>query len=112
MKTRLLVAFALFLTLNGFAQEQSACTWDVPKNVMISETSTPDYAVNITCSCPLKDVKITVFNRWGMVLYTTNLLQHVWMGKETESGVYMMKLEGIYKDGTTFSELFSVNYLR
>lgn len=112
MKILFVVPLFLLFACNGLAQEQVTCKWEIPKNVMISETNEPDHAVNITCTCPVKEVKITVFNRWGEVVYSTNILQHVWMGKNSETGVYMMKLEGVYKDGTSFSELASVNYLR
>lgn len=111
MKT-ILLTFALLMLpiLKVKAQEATECKWEFPKTIMISESSEPDYRVKITCSCVLKSVKITVLNRWGQELYSTNQLEHVWQGKDTPDGVYMLIVTGKYADGKEFNQSASVNY--
>ena len=113
MKNVLLTVTLLCLVvLKSYAQEATECKWEFPKTVMISESSEPDYGVKITCSCALKSVKITVYNRWGVELYSTNQLEHVWQGKDTNDGVYMLIVTGKYADGKEFKQSASVNYFR
>lgn len=108
----LIVTFLCLSVLKSYAQEPAECKWEFPKTIMISESSEPDYGVKITCSCALKSVKITVYNRWGVELYSTNQPEHVWQGKDTPDGVYMLIATGKYANGDAFKETASVNYFR
>lgn len=106
------VALLMLTTLKVSAQETNACKWEFPQSVYVSETSEPDYGVKITCSCPLKSVKITVYNRWGVEVYSTDQLEHIWQGKNTQEGVYMIIATGKYTNGDAFKQTASVNYFK
>lgn len=112
MKTLLLTFVLLMTVFRVAAQETDDCKWEFPKNVLISETSEPDYGVKISCSCPLKSVEITVYNRWGEEIYSTDQLEHVWQGKETHDGVYTLIVTGKYADGKEFKQSGWVNYFK
>lgn len=112
MRYLILAAILTLVVWKTHAQQPATCTWEFPKTIMISESSEPDYGVKISCTCALKKVKITVYNRWGEELYTTDQFQHVWKGENTPTGVYMIVAEGVYTNGEKFKEQASVNYFR
>lgn len=102
MKLQLLIFIVLF-TSTAFAQEQSTCTFVIPKEVKKVEGSGNTYPVFITTSCPYKEVTVTVYNRWGNELYTSNNLNHDWKGKETTSGTYFVTIRGTDVDNKQFN---------
>ena len=112
MRSILVVVFFALITGKTNAQQTTECVWNIPTAITISETNQADYWVPITCSCEVKKVKIKVYNRWGVVQYETEQLQHEWKGDKTDSGVYMFVIDGIYANGEKFTKNASVNFLR
>jgi len=103
MKLQLLI-FTLFLCSLTFAQKnRSTCTFVIPEVVKKVEGSGNTYPVFITTSCPYKEVTVTVYSRWGNVIYTSNNLNHDWKGKETTSGTYFIAITGTDVENKVFN---------
>lgn len=60
--------------------------------------------------------KLSVFNRWGELMFTSNNPNLGWdgtfMGKEAQDGVYIYNLEFIYADGNRYSAKGTVALIR
>ncbi|MDH4473065.1 MAG: gliding motility-associated C-terminal domain-containing protein [Fluviicola sp.] len=108
-----LIIIGLFLLCSGtlFSQTESTCTWKFPQSVAVSKNpEIPDYTVSILCSCAVKKTNVKVYSRWGIEVYESEYLTHVWSGKPTEAGVYTIIVTGEYSNGEAFTQKGSVNY--
>ncbi len=109
---RLILVLQILLSSAAIAQQDiPKCTFDIPKVVKKVEGSGDTYPVFITTTCAYKEVTVTVFNRWGVEVYSSNNLNHDWKGKETTSGTYFMVIKGTYVDNTPFNITGYVTFL-
>ncbi len=102
------IAFILFLafSLSGFSQKgpgsgsaPATCPLYVPKAFTpngddLNET----FLIRVSESCQIESYSITIFDRWGQVVYESNSLleSQAWNGKirgsDARPGVYMYKI--------------------
>jgi hypothetical protein len=62
------------------------------------------------------DYKLRIFNRWGMLVYTSNDVYKGWdgyfgNGELAPQGVYVWKVDGQYADGKYFIKIGDVTFL-
>lgn len=68
--------------------------------------------VEIMPQCPTKEFELTIYNRWGEVLFETTRRGHYWNAEDAEVGVYIWMLKGIYLDGCAFDYKGHLTWLK
>ncbi len=103
----------LLLSSSIFAQTQQDCKLELPTVVSGTEKEgKPANLVAFTCNCLIKKVKVSVYNRWGELVYETTDLNHIWMGKDTPTGVYHLIVSGEYSNGESLNYTGSITYMK
>lgn len=101
------------MSTGSFAQTEPVCKLEFPKAVSGTETEEkPAYWVAISSNCPIKKVNVSVYNRWGELMYETTELNHIWAGKNSETGTYNVVVSGEYSTGEPFKMTGSVTYFK
>jgi gliding motility-associated-like protein len=63
-----------------------------------------------------KNLEVSIFNRWGELIFRTDKLQHGWdgtyRGKDCEVGVYTYFIKGEFLNGVSFKKTGSVTLIR
>lgn len=101
---------AIFIPILIFARTLSAqekmdsCMIQVPN--MFKKEGCGDQQIHMSfeSSCTILDVEITIYNRWGNVLYTSNQLDHLWQSKEKDPGTYYYKITGRFSNGKEMNQ--------
>jgi hypothetical protein len=97
-RTLLFITFLLSCEIL-FSQETSdPCVIKAPAKLE-REGSKQQIHVRFESVCPISDLEITIYNRWGNVLYISNQLDHLWQGKDKEPGTYFFVIKGTFQDG-------------
>ena len=62
------------------------------------------------------DYTLTIFNRWGEILFVSHNPKEGWngqyQGKKVQDGIYMFTVNFLYSDGQLYSEKGTVHILR
>lgn len=99
MKTLLLLTLIYFFSINSFSQEKdSTCVWKIPAqlNEDCDVSNGNDYAFNIYCDCVILDYKLSVFNRWGNLLFESIEIDKSWDASKEKAGTFYYTIEGTY----------------
>lgn len=108
MKT--LLAFILVaLLLSSFAQEEDSVVFiEVPNIFTPGCCQIPcEWNVHISPELKVSDYKLTVFNRWGEIVYESTDPEKGWDGKYSRTGNFVE--EGIYIWQLEFTSLEDLN---
>ena len=52
----------------------------------------------------VKQMEVTIFNRWGNIVYTMDGLKGAWNCEDVKDGTYFYKIEGVCNNGETLSK--------
>lgn len=79
---------------------KDSCDFFIPNFVSYNcHDMSKDYLFRPECSCGFTEYQLTIYNRWGEVLFSTNDPQKFWYTKEAENGVYIWMLKGKLDSG-------------
>jgi hypothetical protein len=104
MKRTLVLITFLFSCGILFAQQTSEpCIIKTPSQLE-KEADSDQIRVHFESICPIRDLEITVLNRWGNVLYISKQLDHLWQGKDKNPGTYFFTIKGTFQDGSKIDQ--------
>jgi hypothetical protein len=96
-----------FLSFGGmlFAQQKSdSCVISAPTKLTREGCGEQQIHLAFKSSCPVSQVEITIYNRWGSVLYTSGQLDHFWQVKEKNPGTYYYQIKGTFSNGNQIDQ--------
>lgn len=110
---KLKLALLFFLTVSClFSQTDTttiynsdSCEWTISNVITYycgSIYNWQDYELFVHSNCPVRTYYLTVYNRWGEIIYKSNDISKFWYAKEVEEGSYVYKINGTYEDGGIF----------
>lgn len=102
-----LVFLILFITRISFSQTDTnldTCLMYIPNTLSLDCEYGNDYQLKVVGSCTTESFQITVYNRWGEILYQSDDITEVWDAGEFPDGVYVYKIEGVWDNGFSFTQ--------
>ena len=107
--------------LQDTARSNVICVQQLPRlyapNIFVPEGVNKNFAVKGTYILPL-GYTMTVYNRWGDVVFKTNDIDQGWNGyldngvEECQMGIYVWKAEFLGTDGNIYSQKGTVQLVR
>lgn len=61
-----------------------------------------DCHMSVTPQCEVSDFCLTVYSRWGEILFESSVPEISWYAFGQEEGVYIWQVQGVYATGQTF----------
>ena len=96
----------------SFGQESDSCAIEAPNAVTPDSENDNKIVFKTSFNCDLKSFSISVYNRWGEELYTSNDPYEGWDATEIQAGVYVYLVEAISADDVDLGIKGSVVVLR
>jgi hypothetical protein len=116
MKALMVFLFYISFSLIGFSQgsEERVCKITAPNVVTLNcgDSLGPDYQFRVRSNCLIQNFELSIYNRWGELLYSSNDIDEYWDASEIPMGTYYYVVQGKWKDGTELNEGRSVNVLK
>ena len=121
MKKLAAIIFFNLISIIGFGQTKidysvvinDSCEFFIPNFISYNcNDPSRDYLFRPECSCGFTEYQLTIYNRWGEVLFSTNDPQKFWYTKEQEDGVYIWMLKGELDSGREIDMKGHVTALR
>jgi hypothetical protein len=99
-RIRLLIPFLIFGELLFAQQKADSCTISAPTKLEKERGGDQQIHLVFESSCPVHDLEITIYNRWGNTVSISNQLDYLWQEKEKNPGTYYFQIIGTYENGT------------
>lgn len=104
---RRIVLLISFLTFQGilFAQQPAdSCVIKVPTQFKKEGCGSQQIRMHFESNCPVHDLEITIYNRWGNVIYISDQLDHQWQEGEKTPGTYYFRITGAFSNGNKIDQ--------
>lgn len=104
-----------FLSSPWFALSQTSndtCKWEIPTTITMDCEFGKDYQFSVTCACETKDFSLSIFNRWGKIVFESKDINDFWDASQRESDTFFWIIAGTYKDGEKFKKQGTVVLIR
>nr|WP_294860250.1 gliding motility-associated C-terminal domain-containing protein [uncultured Fluviicola sp.] len=102
-----IVLLVTFLMVGGilFAQKTAdSCVIVAPTKIGKEGCGDQQVHVQLTSECAIRNLEITIFNRWGEKLHVSNQLDYSVSGKIINEGTYYYIIEGTFSNGTKINQ--------
>lgn len=100
----LLIFFLAFGELLVAQQQTESCSIKVPAELKKEACGAQRIHLVFESSCSIQHVEITVYNRWGNILYVSDQLDHFWQGKDKTPGNYYYRITGVFLNGNKIDQ--------
>ena len=71
-----------------------------------------DYQFRVRSTCLIEGFKISLYDRWGELLYLSNDINEYWDASEIAGGTYYYVVQGMWEDGIEVNEARFVTVLK
>lgn len=106
---RIALALLFLISFHGFGQteihypDSSDCLWYIPNVITMNcQRAYHDYELEIYCDCELEQFEITIYNRWGEVMFFSEKITAIWQAGDVPQDTYIYHIKAITKSGYKF----------
>ena len=98
------LAFLCIPIINFAENLEDTCKWEIPTSISMDCTNGKDYQFQVAYSCELEDFNLTVYDKWGNLLYESKNIKDIWDASNNEGGKFVWMIEGKYISGENFKK--------
>lgn len=93
----------LFIGFNGAYAQVASQVREIPDSCIFVRNATESTVQSVECldnrfraymGCPIANFSITIYNRWGEVLFFSTDIEEIWYADNVQDGVYTWRVQG------------------